>query len=73
MAIFKLNSLFLYNQGSGFKAFAYFYRLTYNVAECYGSICHVTTHSIWFFQKILRKSINIRQNVSEMKFNFFII
>jgi len=43
----EITDLFIsYNQGSGLTAFAYFNVLTYNLAECYVSVCHVTTCSI---------------------------
>jgi hypothetical protein len=34
------------------KAFDYFYGLTWNVAECYGSVCHVKTRSIMKFESV---------------------
>lgn len=38
------------NQDSGLVVFAYFYGLTQNLEECYGSLCHVTTRSIKKFE-----------------------
>jgi hypothetical protein len=54
-----------YYQSSGVKAFAYFYGLTLNVAECYRSVCQVITRTIkkfesafyWFSQQFLKKML----------------
>jgi hypothetical protein len=39
-----------YYQGLEIKAFTYFYELTYNVAECYRSVCQVITCTIKKFE-----------------------